>query len=1183
MRWDGRRALAGLAPHPSDAGMLFTLGVDGSLAGHAAAPGARGGLACLWGVALAPPSAPLPPAAAVAGSPGAPPPRLAVTDHPARPGDALVAADAGPGRGLVLLCAPRRAPPTVAGHDAPPAAAAPLGLGFTGGGSALLWVGAGLGGRGSVVAAAWAVWPGAGGPAALAWARTPPPPAASLQAAAAGGSTSGPAWGGGRCSLAAALIHPRAGALVLRRAAPPLPGPPAPRSRLAPAAAAAAAASLRAPVVAWAGEGVRAPPVAAVHTPVAHDTAPSRTLPAPVYLVDGAWLCVAPAAGGGPARVCELPAADGGGAGGAPRALAPTALLHSPSRRAWAVFFDAPPASPKEARGGAFTLLVAPAAAAAAGTPLAPPPPAWTAPAAGGAFAGDDDRHLLVLEPGGRRVQVFSVAHSDGAPAPARTLDLPGGGPRAAIFPGPRWGSLPTSTGAPAGGGSGTVAWQAGPGAPLCLGDVAGRSLSPARALATAPGEMLTSVVWQPLVQAGGERGGGGASVVAGVLTTDRLILATAALAPLAVFPSRGHNRPPLTSILWAGPALLVADAGGGVWLAGWDGALHPLASLGASCPASLAAAAPDRLLVARGGGCPRAAGAPAGGASVAHRALPLLIPLALAWAGAAAAGVLPGGVWRARKALAGLMAAHGAEGGARASVLTALAAAGFPREAAALAGLRAGAAAGAATDAERDAAAALAGDWRGAVAAAVRSAARGGAADRARAVDLARAALGVGAIAEARALFEAAGAVEEAACVAAAVGDVGALEGSDPVPSALADVLGPAWQRRATLGAVAMPGSWSVSFGAAADADAGAGDDEPLPPLAQPGAHPPSAVPPAAGGTDAGGGLPALTGAAAFVALLPPGAKAADCGGDSDGGGGSPPTRSADADAQAAARAAWADGFGAAPAAAGSDSDDASDGRSVASSAAHAAPPRFRVVIRAGSGGVGAADADALRAAAASLRLAPPAAAPSGGGAFGRGGGGDSDDGESTAPSLALAPSFARAPGAPPVRAALPVDFADGGDSGGAARAASPPAAASPASPDAPAPGTGEAMLEAGDWDAAATAFEAALEAARAVGDGGGAARAARYMAAALLLAAAAAVPPVAAARLARHAAGLPLAARHADALGRSAAARGARVGARPALGEDVPGFAVAVAGAGDGGEVRSLVVALELSGEED
>ncbi|KFM25191.1 hypothetical protein F751_6146 [Auxenochlorella protothecoides] len=76
------------------------------------------------------------------------------------------------------------------------------------------------------------------------------------------------------------------------------------------------------------------------------------------------------------------------------------------------------------------------------------------------------------------------------------------------------------------------------------------------------------------------------------------------------------------TSALWVGPALLVATAGGQVYLARWDGTALLLATLLAGPPASLLGALADRLLLAHDAGD--------GGAGVAPRALrtpELLVP----------------------------------------------------------------------------------------------------------------------------------------------------------------------------------------------------------------------------------------------------------------------------------------------------------------------------------------------------------------------------------------------------------------------------------------------------------------------------------------------------------------------------------------------------------------------------
>ena len=90
---------------------------------------------------------------------------------------------------------------------------------------------------------------------------------------------------------------------------------------------------------------------------------------------------------------------------------------------------------------------------------------------------------------------------------------------------------------------------------------------------------------------------------------------------------------------------------------------------------------------------------------------------------------------------------------------------------------------------------------------------------------------------------------------------------------------------------------------------------------------------------------------------------------------------------------------------------------------------------------------------------------------------------------------------------------------------------------------------MEAGDWDGAVATFGAAMSSpAAAAAAAASLPTAACYAAAALLLkaaaASAAADDALAAARLSRFAAALPLEPRHSDALSRAAAARNARVG---------------------------------------
>ena len=811
------------------------------------------------------------------------------------------------------------------------------------------------------------------------------------------------------------------------------------------------------------------PPAAPVHLPLdwwAPPPAPSSpsttlALPSPVWLADGGWLCRVGGAGGRPVRVCELApplsggGEDGGGGwGAAPAAappaaqasLAPRTVLHSPRARAWAIFFDAaPPAAGSGEAGGAraaafFTLLTArggggggAALPPAAGPPTPTGPPAWAAPGLSGAWVGPGDAALAVLSPSAATVRVYTLAAAAAAaggaagappPRPARRVDLPPGGAAGALFPGPRWVGLPRT---PAGGGragppavpgagppppphlAGVLLWQAAaPGGPLLAGDLSegGRSLTPARSLACAPGELVLVVAWQDLVVGGcaGEAdavaaavsGGGGseegraaggppqplppdgaagrASVVGAVLTTHRLLLVSASLTPLVAVPAAtgaggggGGTGPALTSVLWAGPALLASDAAGGVWHLGWDGRLRPLASTGAGPPAALVGATPDRLLLVRGRAPPRAVWAATGGVAagegaggqagggpspasvpasarceVAPRAVPLLGALVLGWATAAARQVLPGGVDRARGALRRLAAAYSGGGGVGPATLAALAAAGFPGEAAALAAASGGPAGlGGTNPLDRAAAAAAAGDWGEAVRAATADARRAapwgrpghapapppppppprGSAARARLVSLGRAAAEHGAWGPALALLTAAGEWEQVAALTGAGGGVGGLErlaatATAGAPGAvvaetLAEVLAPAWKRATALGAggggaadanggATPPPAWRVEVGAAAaePADAmalGGGKDEAQKPAALLTTSAPGAAPPCAdAGSTPTSFLPSLD-TAALEAWLGAGATPLDGaraiggggGGGGEGGGG--------------------------------------------------------------------------------------------------------------------------------------------------------------------------------------------------------------------------------------------------------------------------------------------------------
>uniref|UniRef100_A0A1D1ZRJ4 Uncharacterized protein n=1 Tax=Auxenochlorella protothecoides TaxID=3075 RepID=A0A1D1ZRJ4_AUXPR len=210
---------------------------------------------------------------------------------------------------------------------------------------------------------------------------------------------------------------------------------------------------------------------------------------------------------------------------------------------------------------------------------------------------------------------------------------------------------------------------------------------APARArVPLDPGEALVSLAWQALggppgtaddlAHAGAQNhGGAAAAAVAAALTTRRLLLLTERFAVAAVVSlPRAAGVP--TSALWVGPALLVATAGGQVYLARWDGTALLLATLLAGPPASLLGALADRLLLAHDAGD--------GGAGVAPRALRTPELLVEGWTGLAGTGLLPGGTRRAAHALAALAASYDATT-LGPDLLRRVAAAGHPRVAAAL------------------------------------------------------------------------------------------------------------------------------------------------------------------------------------------------------------------------------------------------------------------------------------------------------------------------------------------------------------------------------------------------------------------------------------------------------------------------------------------------------------------
>ncbi|KAG2431967.1 hypothetical protein HYH02_013183 [Chlamydomonas schloesseri] len=150
---------------------------------------------------------------------------------------------------------------------------------------------------------------------------------------------------------------------------------------------------------------------------------------------------------------------------------------------------------------------------------------------------------------------------------------------------------------------------------------------------------------------------GGPTDAVAAVLTTQRLMIVTAALRVVASVSLAPLGCPaaaaePLTSVVWAGPMLLASTAAGQVLQLTWTGQLLPVAALSPTGHVALLGVSGDSLLLLRSllGSPPvGAAAAAAGGNAAAAAALAeavsrpasLLQPLLIGWASLAATGLL--------------------------------------------------------------------------------------------------------------------------------------------------------------------------------------------------------------------------------------------------------------------------------------------------------------------------------------------------------------------------------------------------------------------------------------------------------------------------------------------------------------------------------------------------------------
>ncbi|KAK9868616.1 hypothetical protein WJX84_006947 [Apatococcus fuscideae] len=328
--------------------------------------------------------------------------------------------------------------------------------------------------------------------------------------------------------------------------------------------------------------------------------------------------------------------------------------------------------------------------------------PIWFLPGKQGVFVSKNDEHFAILANSGDKIDIFAVPapvpagskpskRQDAAPKPMRSLNLPSLG---TIFAGPSWGSLPKlEEGGGTDEGLGVILWIDAAGR-LGIGDLnastvslseggmgwgnmgagtgrRGGSIQAKKTLALSPAETLLQVAWQSLTEDPRGAGDGGTGVVAAVLTSARVLIINANL-QVIVSSHLQPTAPPFTSLLWAGPALLITSMAHQVMQLGWDGKLSKVGSLGGGPQACLLGALADRLLVAR------AAPGPAGLLSleVSPRHLPILHCLLLAWATLSSSPLLPGGMARARREMAQLASSYDCSG-LETSLLPALAAAG--------------------------------------------------------------------------------------------------------------------------------------------------------------------------------------------------------------------------------------------------------------------------------------------------------------------------------------------------------------------------------------------------------------------------------------------------------------------------------------------------------------------------
>ncbi|KAK9810383.1 hypothetical protein WJX72_009786 [[Myrmecia] bisecta] len=444
----------------------------------------------------------------------------------------------------------------------------------------------------------------------------------------------------------------------------------------------------------WAGEGA--------------SISKRLAFPKQLYLLDNGHLAAYSPASGKITEVAPLPTAvdSSGGA-----TLAAHHVVHSALSAAWLVFFKVTGSGGKESKTevGSWVYTLIPEANL--GKEVAP----WFHAGISGTFTGAKDEYVAVLSNDGLTIRLYVVRNLQLKSNPVSTLKITGGAGAVSIFPGPAWSSLPRDACEYVSGG-GVVTWSDRSGL-FAISDLpsssgARASVAAKRTLQLLPTESVVQVAWQSLLDPNlteAENGVGKASVVGAVVTTERLLVVSATLQVLVATPLQRAGQA-ITSALWCGPALLFTTAGHQVMQLAWDGSVTPVCSLGGGPAAVLAGALADRLLVLRGGP-PLGANA---GVEISARFVALLQPLLVGWATLASRGILPGGLWRARKEMGKLVCSYDSTA-ADASLLRTLADAGCADVAVALAENDSSAQL---TPADQAAAKAAAGYWREAVAA---------------------------------------------------------------------------------------------------------------------------------------------------------------------------------------------------------------------------------------------------------------------------------------------------------------------------------------------------------------------------------------------------------------------------------------------------------------------------------